>query len=84
MIPDGHTHIFHYSLFTCPRSAGGCRLFTAFFLMIVHCKEWLRGELKKPAVSSLWGGGDDWIEVIIETAGLLAITPLRLPDWWSY
>jgi hypothetical protein len=69
MIPDGHTHIFHYSLFT------------AFFLMIVHCKEWLRGEGKARRLQSV--GGDDLIEVIIETAVLLAITPLRLPDWWS-
>jgi hypothetical protein len=65
MIPDGHRHIFH--------------LFTAFFQMIVHCKEWLKGEGKARRLQSV-GGGDDWIEVIIETAGLLAITPLRLPD----
>jgi hypothetical protein len=49
--------------------------------MIVHCMEWLRGEGKAGRLQSV--GGDDWIEVIVETAGLLAITPLRLPDWWS-
>jgi hypothetical protein len=43
--------------------------------------EWLRGEGKASRLQSV--GGDDWIEVIVETAGLLAITPLRLPDWWS-
>jgi hypothetical protein len=48
--------------------------------MIVHCKNSLRGKGPARRCQTV-GGGDDWIEVIIETAGLLAITPLRLPDW---